>query len=67
MRVRSEHGTLAEALGATTPDVGLVWVHRHACPGEPCSCRPFAVPQEDLERLGAAAVAQKLAPFMEER
>ena len=62
----TEYATLAEALAATDPDTN-VWVHVPPCKDDPCTCLPFKVPSEDLKRLGAEAVAAKLAPLVKER
>lgn len=62
----TEHATLAEALASADQDVN-VWVHVPPCQDNPCTCLPFLVPAEDLRRLGAEAVAAKLAPLVKER
>lgn len=62
-------GSLAHALAeaAGDPDTDRVWVHRRGCNAEPCTCKPFMVPVEELGLLGPEAVADKLSPYVEER
>lgn len=61
-------GSLAHALAraADDPDIDRVWVHRTGCNAEPCICKPFMVPVEELGLLGPEVVADKLSPYVEE-
>lgn len=61
------HGSLAEALAAVSAECENVIVHEEGCDCNPCSCRPFKVPSDEIALLSPEVVAAKLEPLVTRR